>query len=477
MKRLFDTQVQLLKYRVLKEVAHYMWEDKMEEAYVEIPERIVGDGLHIRCCQYKEKYIVQERVRLAKGRPGDGKPVIDVIPQACDECPVEGYLITEHCRGCLAHRCQDACPKEAITLDKRGKAHIDKERCIECGKCALVCPYSAIVNRKRPCEKACKVGAVKISGDCYSASIDQDKCIRCGACVYQCPFGAMIDRSYITEAVKLLKDKERKVYAVVAPAIAAQMTHHTIPQLIAAIKELGFFQVVEAALGADIVALSESEELREKGFLTSSCCPSFVDYIKKFQPEMAEHISHNPSPMVAVGRLIKSIDPGAAVVFIGPCTSKKFEAAENADAVDVALTFEELQALLDSRVIDWENLEEEDLNNASYFGRIFARTGGLSDAVRQALNESGHEDAVYEPVISDGIEECRKNLLLASRGKLKGNFIEGMACVNGCIGGAGNVTHAPKIKEDVDKYAKLAMEKTIGDSLRVFPKAQEAIEK
>ncbi len=470
MKRLFETQVQLLKYNILKHVAVHAWQDKMMEAYTDVPDTIVGDGLHLRCCKFKERYIVQERIKLASGKMKDRDPIINVIATACDECPVEGHVITDHCRGCLAHHCQDACPKKAIVIDHRGKASINKDLCVECGRCLDVCPYSAIANRRRPCQKACKVGAVKINEVTYAASIDHDKCITCGACVYQCPFGALVDRSYLLEAIDLLKDKDRRVYAVLAPAVAAQMTHHTIPQLISALKQLGFYEVVEAALGADIVAGDESKELLEKGFLTSSCCPSFVNYIHKYQPQMLEHVSHNPSPMIVVGRLIKKNDPGAAVVFIGPCTAKKMEAqtVDEGDAVDVVITFSELQSLLDSREIDWESLQTEELDNASYYGRIFARSGGLSEAVTQALKETGEDPDLFKPVVANGIEECRRQLLLASNGRLQGNFIEGMVCMDGCVGGAGSVIHRTKAIADVDGYAGLAQDKKLHDSEKVF---------
>ena len=131
------------------------------------------------------------------------------------------------------------------------------------------------------------------------------------------------------------------------------------------------------------------------------------------------------------------------------------------------LTFEELQALYDSRDIDITTLEEGVLDNASYFGRIFARSGGLSDAVAQAMKEQCI-DFDLKPIACDGIEECRLALLKKSKNVLDANFIEGMACTGGCIGGAGCLTHGEKNKAEVDKYGREALEKTIADAISVL---------
>ena len=179
-------------------------------------------------------------------------------------------------------------------------------------------------------------------------------------------------------------------------------------------------------------------------------------------------MSHNLSPMAELGRFIKKTDSGAKVIFIGPCTAKKQEAQRETvrDHVDCVLTFEKMQAWVDSRDIDMSALPETALDNASCFGRIFARSGGLSEAVAQALKERG-SDFVANPIVCDGIEECRVALLKKQRNLLKENFIEGMACVGGCIGGAGCLTHGPKDKGEVDKYGHEAYEKTISGALSV----------
>ena len=473
--RKFDTKVQHLKYKVLREVAREAWQGTLMENLLDIPKKIIpGKTPTMRCCVYKERAILAERVKVAMGGNKQSSNVIQMIDIACDECPASGYEVTASCRGCLAHRCEDVCKRGAITFDANHVAHIDKSKCIQCGQCAKVCPYSAIIDRKRPCQIACKVKAISIKED-NTAEINDDKCIQCGACVYQCPFGAIMDKSYILDAIDYIKksngNKDYKVYAIVAPSISSQFSYAKLGQVITGLKELGFYTTIEVALGADMVAQSEAKELAEKGFLTSSCCPAFVTYVQSQFPALAQHISHNLSPMGTIAKYLKEIDKTAKVVFIGPCTAKKAEVQKDEvkPFVDVVLTFEELQALFDSRDIDITTLEEGVLDNASYFGRIFARSGGLSDAVAQALKEQEIEFDL-KAVACDGIEECKKALLLKNKNMLDGNFIEGMACIGGCIGGAGCLTHGPKDKAEVDKYGQEAFEKTIGDAVSILKK-------
>ena len=471
--RKFDTKVQYLKYKVLREVARQAWQDTLLENVLDIPKLIVpGKQPTMRCCVYKERAILAERVKLAMGGSADNPNVIEVIDIACDECPVGGYEVTNACRGCLAHRCEDVCRRGAISFDENHVAHIDKTKCVECGQCAKVCPYTAIVSRKRPCQNACKVKAISMNEE-KAATIDNNKCISCGACVYQCPFGAIMDKSYMLNVIDLLRKSEQgrsyKLYAIVAPSISSQFKYARLGQVISGLKALGFHTVVEAALGADMVAEAESRELAEKGFLTSSCCPAFVAYIRQSFPQLLPMVSHNLSPMAAIARFIKGTTPDAKTIFIGPCTAKKAEAQLDTvkPYIDAVLTFEELQALFDSRDLDITTLPEDVLDNASYFGRIFARSGGLSDAVAEGLKEQ-NIDFDLKPCVCDGIEACRMALLKKSKNALDANFIEGMACLGGCIGGAGCLTHGEKNKAEVDKYGREAYEKTIADATSVL---------
>ena len=315
--RKFDTKIQHLKYKVLREVAREAWNDTLLEKAIDIPKVIVpGKVPTMRCCVYKERAILGERVKLAMGGDKENPNIIEVIDIACDECPAAGYEVTDSCRGCLAHRCEDVCKRGAISFDHNHVAHIDKTKCVECGQCAKVCPYFAIVNRKRPCQNACKIKAISINEN-NAAAIDNDKCIQCGACVYQCPFGAISDKSYIINVIDLIKksnnNENYKVYAMVAPSISSQFAYAKLGQVITGLKNLGFHTVVEAALGADMVAQAESKELAEKGFLTSSCCPAFVRYVKTAFPDMLPYVSHNLSPMATLAKYIKSKDKTAKI--------------------------------------------------------------------------------------------------------------------------------------------------------------------
>jgi len=470
----FDNNVQLLKNKVLREVSRLAWSGKLLDEILDIPYTIVpGTEPTMRCCVYKERAIISERVKIAMGGDKTNPNVIEVIDIACDECPVGGYEVTNVCRGCLAHKCEDVCKVGAISFDENHVAHIDKSKCKECGACSKVCPYTAIINRTRPCQNACKVHAISMN-DNNSARIDFDKCISCGSCVYHCPFGAINDKSYILDVIELIKNSDNgnkyKVYAVVAPAISSQFTYAKTGQVISGLKELGFDTVIEAALGADMVAQAEASELTEKGFLTSSCCPAFVSYIEKTFPDLVPFISSNLSPMATISKYIKEKEKDIKIVFVGPCTAKKGEILKDSvkNYVDSVITFEELQALFDSREIDITTLQESNLDNASYFGKIFARCGGLANAVAESLAEQEIDFFNLNAISCNGIEECRSALLKKVNNALKSNFIEGMACVGGCIGGAGCINHGEVLnRKRIDEHSKNA-NKSISGAISKF---------
>lgn len=482
MKHLFETDVQVLKNKVLAAIARKAYANELTPvAAMNISKELLPDGSKptMRCCIYKERAIMDERVKVAMGSREDGRPVVQVIDIACDECPTDGMFVTESCRGCLAHRCMNACPKNAIEFDRTTRrAKIDKSKCIECGRCMAACSYNAIVKHTRPCVSACKPGALTINRESQKAQIKQEKCISCGQCVYQCPFGAIQDKSYITEVIKLLNESENNTkyhtYAIVAPAIASQYDAHskiTTEKVVTAIDKLGFLATLEAAWGADMVAYMEAHELMEQGFLTSSCCPAFVNYIHEYFPTLVPHISSNLSPMAQMAKVLKKMDPGCKCVFIGPCIAKKTEIFREAGKYcDSVLTFEELHAMFVAKDLDLEKMEETALDNASYFGRIFARTGGLTDAVAQVMKEDqvSPEAFTVKPVVCNGLAECKTALFKASKGILKENFIEGMCCENGCIGGPACLNHDPKDKAAVDKYGHTAVETTIKGAIAVL---------
>ena len=213
--RKFDTKIQHWKYKVLRAVARHTWHGDLMETLIDIPKQIIpGNKPTARCCVYKERAIIGERVKVAMGGDKTNPNVIEVITEACDECPIGGYHVTETCRGCVAHRCEDVCKFGAIVFDAHQKAHIDKSKCKECGACSKACPYSAIANLKRPCQKACKPKAITMNEE-GQAKIDNKKCISCGACMVSCPFGAIQDKSFIINTIEILKNSNDNQFIIV----------------------------------------------------------------------------------------------------------------------------------------------------------------------------------------------------------------------------------------------------------------------
>lgn len=471
--RKFENHVQQIQNEVYEKVAKYAYEGTLnEKCYTIAKELNPGPNPRFRCCIHHERAVTHERVHLAMGGNKEIENKIEVLDAACEQCQDSRYIVTERCRGCIAHRCQQSCPVDAIRI-VNNKAVIDSKKCIECGRCHKACPYDAIADVRRPCVKACPTKAISI--DQYKkAVIDDEKCIQCGACVYYCPFGAIQDKSEILEVVEAMQDEQKNVYAIVAPAIATQFETDEIGKIVSAMKKLGFTDVIEVALGADMVVVHETTEFVERmergdAFMTSSCCPAFVKYIETHYPELLPNVSSTASPMVATARLVKQMDNQATVVFVGPCIAKKEEAEGINGKVDVdyVLTFEELTGMLYAREIDFEQLEESPLQNASFFARNFAGSGGVTKAI-EAFMKANHPQVEYETIVCDGIAECDKTLRLAKAGRIKNTFIEGMSCVGGCIKGPATMHYGIHDKKNLTGYVKEAKEKSTTDALRVI---------
>ena len=490
MIRGLDTSVKRLRKQVFTEVARVAWEsDNINEDIEAIPYKITpGDVPLYRESIWRERAICAERVRLAMGmslRPEDQPvhvtagitesnisekyyepPLMQVIPSACDACAVKRYKVTDNCRGCVAHPCVEVCPKGAISL-QNGRSVIDQDKCIKCGKCRAACPYSAIAYETRPCADACGVNAIE-SDELGRGRINPDKCVSCGMCMVNCPFGAIADKSQIFQLIRALKEGG-EIIAEIAPAYIGQFGNAGPKKVKAALMELGFSEVYEVALGADMGAVTEAHHYVEEvvngdlPFLLTSCCPSWSMLAKLYFPDMADKVSSALTPMVATARTIKKKHPNAKVVFVGPCASKKLEASRRSvrSDVDFVITFEELAAMFDAKGIDPEKLEhEEEIHDATGAGRGYGVAGGVAEAIEKCINAYYPDVDVYIEH-AEGLDECRKMLLLAKTGKKDGCLIEGMGCPGGCVAGAGTNIPIPK--------ATLAVKKSVKDSSKKIP--------
>ncbi|MBR1585207.1 MAG: 4Fe-4S dicluster domain-containing protein [Clostridia bacterium] len=479
------TSINDIRKKVFAEVARlsYQYQDGDLSDMENIPYRIIpGEVSTYRESVFLERAIVKERMRLAMGLPlrdvtehapvSQGAeecvhpekyyqpPLINIIKFACHKCPDNQVVITDQCQGCLAQPCRQVCPRNAINF-ARGQCHIDPSACIKCGKCMSVCQYGAILRMERPCAVAC--GMKAIGSDEYGrAEIDQEKCVSCGMCLANCPFGAIADKAQIFQCIQAIRS-DTPVYAAIAPAVAGQFGKDLPPEKMrAAFRKLGFQDVVEVAIGADLCTLEEAKDfLREVPdklpFMGTSCCPAWSVMAKREFPQHADCISMALTPMVLTGRLIKKENPGCKVAFIGPCAAKKLEASRKSirSDIDFVLTFEEVMGMFEAQAVDFTALEAMPVPHAaSADGRGFSVSGGVASAVVNCIREMAPDREILVEH-AEGLNECRKMLLRAKAGKLNGYLLEGMACPGGCIGGAGTVQLIPKAAQEVERVKKL----------------------
>ncbi|MCI2055754.1 MAG: 4Fe-4S dicluster domain-containing protein [Oscillibacter sp.] len=474
-----------IRRNVFTEVARIAYEGGDYSRVDLIPYKIVpGEVAKHRHDVFLERAIVQERVRLACGLPlqpvdvrapasygidaaaaADDKffeePLVNIITFACNACPPKQVWVTNACQGCISHPCMNVCPKGAISVDKDHHSVIDQDKCIKCGKCANQCPYHAITKIERPCAAACGMDAIE-SDEHGHAKINYNKCVSCGMCLVNCPFAAIADKSQIFQIINSIK-RGNKVIACVAPAFVGQFGKEATPaRLKAAMRTLGFADVVEVAIGADLCTIEEAKDFLEnvpgkQPWMGTSCCPAWSVMAKKLFPDFKDYISMALTPMVITARMVKKEHPDARICFIGPCAAKKLEANRKSvrSDVDYVLTFEELQGMFDAKDIDFSKIEADPadgMDDGTAMGRGFAVSGGVAAAVAEAIGHLEPERRVHMEH-ADGLRECRKMLLMAKAGKREGYLLEGMACPGGCVAGAGTITPVRDSAVNVELFA------------------------
>ena len=418
------------------------------------------DSESSRCCIYHDRAVINYRLmallgvsveeetdetkRLSeylaeKGGAGGGtrgRNPLSVCGPACSGCPDAKVVSTPNCRGCFARPCVYNCPKKAVEVVD-GRSVIDQSKCVKCGKCIAVCPYHAIVKTTVPCEEACPVDAIR-KNERGVAEIDFERCIACGKCFNACPFGAVMERSQLIDVLMAMKRGE-KLVAMVAPSADRQFPG-TIEQLLAACSKAGFSDVIEVALGAEKTTEHETAEFIErmekdpKTFMTTSCCPAYVNLVAKHLPDLVTHVSLTPSPMVYTREMVKAKDPAAKTVFIGPCVAKRGEARRK--DVDYVLSFEELGAIFAGRRIDVMACESWPVPRpANATARNFARSCGVTEAVLAEATQKIPGFQLNAKQINGIDRKSCTMLKLYASGKLPANFLEVMACSGGCVNG------------------------------------------
>nr|WP_321355766.1 monomeric [FeFe] hydrogenase [uncultured Draconibacterium sp.] len=452
----YTSNTLIIRRNLLKQIVKLFADGKLVEEIDRIPIQMIPKRSEAqnRCCIHKERAVIKYKLfpllgytvddekdeltplssyaENAQNRTQVKKEIMTVVDEACTSCVKAQYVVSNLCRGCVARPCMMNCPKDAISM-VNGQAQINTEKCINCGICQKQCQYHAIIHVPIPCEAACPVGA--ISKDEYGVErIDDDKCIYCGKCMVACPFGSIFEISQLVDILMCIR-KEEHTTAIFAPAIHGQFNLST-GQIENLLKEIGFNEVVEVADGARLTVEHESAEFLERldegaPFMTTSCCPSYVETVEKHVKGMKPFVSDTPSPMMYAADIAREKNPGTKVVFIGPCIGKRKEARRN-EKVDHVMSFEELNALIVGLDIDLGGIpDNENRHNKKTVDRAFALSGGVTAAVKAERPEANIKELVI-----NGVDKKAVGMMKAyARGKAPANFIEFMVCEGGCING------------------------------------------
>lgn len=435
-----------------------------------------GSDAMFRCCLHKERAILRDRViaglgfdieevkdyellsdlaKKAAQRQQPEENPLTLLQSACNECVPARIHVTDLCQGCVARPCESACKFGAIKVEG-GKSVIDHTKCKSCGLCAQACPFQAITKIIVPCENACPVGAIAKDDDGLTR-IDYDKCISCGKCVKACPFGAVHKKSQIIDIIKNIKSG-KNVIAMLAPSLMGQLPC-TPGQLKDAILKLGFSDVVEVALGADITTKNEAKEFVQrviKGkseFMTTSCCAGYNELVKKHIPEIETFRSETKTPAFYTAQYVKKQHPDALTVFFSPCVAKRREATENPD-IDFVLNYDELGAWFVALRIQVSECDDKKYEvESSAQARNFGITSGVANAVNSLLNNNEKAKAhIINGLDKSAIKDLKK---FAKNGKCEfGNLIEVMACQGGCLGGSSTLNNFQQASKQLNEYIK-----------------------
>lgn len=478
----------VIKREILIRIAKLMLEGKLEEGVHAIPREMAPRGREpIGCCVFHDREILRMRViarlgcsleqyddekKLAEyatealNREKPTWPMLTVLDEACNACVKTHYLITNGCQACIARPCMMNCGRKAITIYNH-RAHIDEEKCVNCGLCEKNCPYHAIIKIPVPCEESCPVGAIS-KDENGKERIDYHKCIFCGNCMRNCPFGAMMDKSQMVDVLKHIING-KNVIAMYAPAIAGQF-RATAEQLEQGILEAGFAKVYEVAKGADITADLEAKEFEERmargdKLMTTSCCPAYVRAVRRHVPDLNPCVSDTRSPMHYIAELARKENPDSITVFVGPCLAKRREGMDD-ECVDYVLTAEELGALFAAKGIDvmqFPTTEKELTQKATKSGRSFAVSGGVANAVKIRLKDPSILRATEINGLDKEGMKTLQNFGKIQAGKLPytqetPNLVEVMSCEGGCIAGPCVLTN-PKVGEaQIKRYSDSGLE-------------------
>ncbi len=456
-----------IRRTILHKLAKMIYDGNVEQQIDRLPfDMYKKNTEHTRCCIHKARAEAKYKtmailgfnvddevdefdnlshyVRLKKEKGESTEVMLTVVDEACSSCVKSSYIVTNLCRSCIAHPCTYACKKGAMIKHENSQAHIDTEKCINCGLCMQACPYHAIIFQPVPCEEACPVGAISKREDGIE-HIDPEKCIYCGKCMVACPFGAIFEKSFMFEIINAIRSG-KEVIAMVAPSLGGQFKQ-PYGKILTAIKKLGFSDVVEVAKGANMTTEHETKEFEERmakgeSFMTTSCCAAWRELYKKHMPEIQPFVSDTLTPMAYTAKWIRETKKDAVLVFVSPCVGKRSECHQNPD-VNYVLSYEELEALFKAADIDISTLEESSLDNTVLgHGRGFAMIAGVTQSIKQTATDP----SIIHDVIIDGLtkQSIRDLRMWARKGIAPGNFVEVMSCAGGCVNGC-DTLEMPKI--------------------------------